>query len=733
MKTILIYFFTFVSLASFTIQAQVESTSKTNSNFILKGVVRESESNTPMKKVNVEIRGGAYTTTDRAGEFSINANVGDELIIRSDDFETVYYTIRDRQRIIVKVENSKSDILPISKMRSGRDQQGFFRNYIDSANYFLKKDAKKSIEYVTKALESVKKRPTMFQNSLAFETLGDINLYWKQNDLAVDNYKRSLSSTSKKDVQIKLATAYRNNQNYQESITTFTGLLNSDLSVYQQIEVFEGLGDTYKAIDDPLKSIFNYQKGLDLAVERSITPKITDLNSKIGEAYAQGGELEEAETYFDNSLDLAEKENKKRAITEKNKVADFYGKNRDFDKEIQLREETIDEINSMDEEMIEDDINSALTPQRQNYKIANAFVEQDKYEEAIPYLEKSIEEADDKEDLIVQKDATRKLSEIYKDIGKFDKAAESYQKYVELVDELYIKKEQEISQAARFSREIALQQNRITSLENERQLNESRYNLAFENKELTQKNIRVQRWVIGSLMFIAILLLITAYIQNQSVKRQKYANNLLALKSLRTQMNPHFIFNALNSVNSFIANNDERAANKYLSDFSLLMRLVLENSEEDFIPLEKEIELLELYVKLEHFRFKDKFDYKINIDDQLRINEFVIPPMLLQPYVENAVWHGLRYKDEKGSLEINFNQMDSEKIAITIIDDGIGRKKSKEFKTQHQMKQNSKGMGNIKERIAILNTMYKDKIDVEITDLLENEEGTSVQLILKKD
>ena len=733
MKTILIYFFTFVSLASFTIQAQVESTSKTNLNFILKGVVRESESNTPMKKVNVEIRGGAYTTTDRAGEFSINANVGDELIIRSDDFETVYYTIRDRQRIIVKVENSKSDILPISKMRSGRDQQGFFRNYIDSANYFLKKDAKKSIEYVTKALESVKKRPTMFQNSLAFETLGDINLYWKQNDLAVDNYKRSLSSTSKKDVQIKLATAYRNNQNYQESITTFTGLLNSDLSVYQQIEVFEGLGDTYKAIDDPLKSIFNYQKGLDLAVERSITPKITDLNSKIGEAYAQGGELEEAETYFDNSLDLAEKENKKRAITEKNKVADFYGKNRDFDKEIQLREETIDEINSMDEEMIEDDINSALTPQRQNYKIANAFVEQDKYEEAIPYLEKSIEEADDKEDLIVQKDATRKLSEIYKDIGKFDKAAESYQKYVELVDELYIKKEQEISQAARFSREIALQQNRITSLENERQLNESRYNLAFENKELTQKNIRVQRWVIGSLMFIAILLLITAYIQNQSVKRQKYANNLLALKSLRTQMNPHFIFNALNSVNSFIANNDERAANKYLSDFSLLMRLVLENSEEDFIPLEKEIELLELYVKLEHFRFKDKFDYKINIDDQLRINEFVIPPMLLQPYVENAVWHGLRYKDEKGSLEINFNQMDSEKIAITIIDDGIGRKKSKEFKTQHQMKQNSKGMGNIKERIAILNTMYKDKIDVEITDLLENEEGTSVQLILKKD
>ena len=80
-------------------------------------------------------------------------------------------------------------------------------------------------------------------------------------------------------------------------------------------------------------------------------------------------------------------------------------------------------------------------------------------------------------------------------------------------------------------------------------------------------------------------------------------------------MNPHFIFNALNSVNSFIATNDERTANKYLSDFSLLMRAVLENSEEDFIPLEKEIELLKLYTKLEHFRFKDKFDYDIIIDE----------------------------------------------------------------------------------------------------------------------
>jgi LytS/YehU family sensor histidine kinase len=107
--------------------------------------------------------------------------------------------------------------------------------------------------------------------------------------------------------------------------------------------------------------------------------------------------------------------------------------------------------------------------------------------------------------------------------------------------------------------------------------------------------------------------------------------------------------------------------------------------------------------------------------------------MLLQPYIENAVWHGLRYKENKGLLEINFDRLDSETIKISIIDDGIGRKKSMELKTENQKKQNSKGMGNIQKRILILNQMYKDKVDVTIENILENGEGTMVTLILKKD
>ena len=716
--------------------AQVRGTESVSSRpaFMLNGQVVDAETDLPIPKVNIEITGKEYATTNNAGEFRIRASVGDELVIKSDAFETVYYTVEDRQRVTVKAVPAKTGNATIKKVARNKNVD-FFRVYMDSARYYLKIDAPKSIGFVTQALEAVAaKGASRSQNANAFTTLGDINAQWQQYDLAIANYKRSLDSQNAIDTRLKLAQAYMMNNNYQESIATYEALLQQSLSNYQQVVIYEGLGDVYKAIDDIVNSVSNYQQGLSIAQRYKITPKVTDLNSKIGEAYAQGGAVEEAEDYFDNSLNLANRENKTRAATEKNRVADFYNQNQDFDKEIQLRQETLSELDDIvTASPVTTDASNPLTPQRQNYKIASAYVSQDKYEEAIPFLEKSIEEAEKSSDLVVKKDATRKLSEIYRDIGNFGKAAETYEKYADVVNELYVKKEQELSQAARFSKEMALKQSRIAGLENERELNESRYQLAFENQELIEKNNRVQRWIIGSLIVIALLFLGMAYTQYKSVRQQKYANNLLALKSLRTQMNPHFIFNALNSVNSFIARNDERAANKYLSEFSQLMRSVLENSEEDFIPLSKEIELLRLYVKLEHFRFQDKFDYTIHVDEALAVDQFVIPPMLLQPYVENAVWHGLRYKEEKGNLRILFSQRDAETVAIEIIDDGIGRKKSKALKTEHQKKQQSKGMGNIEKRIAILNRMYQDKVDVTVENVFDNEEGTKVRLLVKKE
>ena len=141
-----------------------------------------------------------------------------------------------------------------------------------------------------------------------------------------------------------------------------------------------------------------------------------------------------------------------------------------------------------------------------------------------------------------------------------------------------------------------------------------------------------------------------------------------------------------------------------------------------------------MYLKLEHSRFQDKFDYSIQVDDTIDVDEFQIPPMLLQPYIENAVWHGLRYKSEKGELKISVKSLSKDELTITITDNGIGRERSKTLKTAHQKKQNSKGMNNIKKRVAILNEMYKDKVDVSIEDFQTSEDaGTKVIVTLKKD
>ena len=609
--------------------------------------------------------------------------------------------------------------------------------YLDSAQFYKKANIAKSIDFIAQAIGSLGKNPGKKELALALTYLGEVYQYHKQYDLAISNYKDAQEAYKTSKTALLLGKAYLQLQEYENAATVLHPLEEvKGLVPYQKIGLYELLGDVYKGFDETNKAIAYYEEGLKVAVKNQVSPKIPDLNSKIADAYAQDNRLEEAESYYGNSLELSSQQAPRRAIQEKEKVADFYNRKNQYEDEIKLRKKSLNELQALPGMAaksagapVETD---SITAQRINYKIANAYAAQDKYAEAIPYLEESIKEADSENDLIVQKDATRKLSEVYRDKGDFSKAFETYQKYVAIVDTLYLRKEQEISQASRFSREIAASQGRITGLEKERELSQSKYDLALTEQQLALESNRRQKWIIYSLVVGMLLTALAAYFFYRSNRQQQLANNLLALKSLRSQMNPHFIFNALNSVNNYIAKNDERSANRYLSEFSTLMRAVLENSEEDFISLSRELELIELYVKLEHSRFPEKFDYTINLDEQIDTEAFQIPPMLLQPYIENAIWHGLRYKEEKGTLSIELTQKGTDIIEIRITDNGIGRKRSRELKTSNQKTQNSKGMGNIKKRIGILNTMYKDKVSVSVQDLNEDATGTRVILTLRK-
>ena len=198
----------------------------------------------------------------------------------------------------------------------------------------------------------------------------------------------------------------------------------------------------------------------------------------------------------------------------------------------------------------------------------------------------------------------------------------------------------------------------------------------------------------------------------------------LEMQALRAQMNPHFIFNSLNSINMFILENNKLQASEYLSKFSRLVRLILQNSQEVFIPLDKELEALRLYLELEALRFEQKFEYKITVSDEVDTTMIKVPPLIIQPYAENAIWHGLMHlpdrkagNKEKGHLEIEL-YIEGKILFCKITDDGVGRKKAAELKSKSSLTYKSMGMRITADRIAILQQQKQDNTFVSVNDLV---------------
>lgn len=203
------------------------------------------------------------------------------------------------------------------------------------------------------------------------------------------------------------------------------------------------------------------------------------------------------------------------------------------------------------------------------------------------------------------------------------------------------------------------------------------------------------------------------------------------LKALRAQMNPHFIFNAINSVQYFMTSNDPASSQKYLSKFAKLIRYVLENSKPSTISLDKEIDALKLYIDLEILRFENHFEYQFMIDENINTSFIQIPSMLIQPYVENAIWHGLMHKKSSGKLMINIT-IKSSILTCIIEDNGIGRVQSQKNKTVESLTQHkSFGMAVTMERIEIISRLNNIAPEVNVIDLYENNLATGTRVEIK--
>ncbi|HPE56617.1 MAG TPA: two-component regulator propeller domain-containing protein [Bacteroidales bacterium] len=233
-----------------------------------------------------------------------------------------------------------------------------------------------------------------------------------------------------------------------------------------------------------------------------------------------------------------------------------------------------------------------------------------------------------------------------------------------------------------------------------------------------------------SVIFLIVYIIVATFRNREELKRQAI---LAEQKAVRSQMNPHFIFNSLNSIQNFIVEKDDKNANLYLVIFSSLIRRILEASKHNFISLKEEIETIKLYLELEKFRFEKHFDYSIVLDTSINADQVSIPSMLLQPYLENAIWHGIVPKQSKGVLKVEFKLVEPGLMKISIIDDGIGRVRAAEINKRRKHHKPT-GMKNVEERLGLLNKLNNTNMRVKIIDLYDDQNfaiGTRVDFLIE--
>lgn len=267
-----------------------------------------------------------------------------------------------------------------------------------------------------------------------------------------------------------------------------------------------------------------------------------------------------------------------------------------------------------------------------------------------------------------------------------------------------------------------------------------KYEADVENKEfqLLALRVRNQRLLIfGSsglfLLSIAVLVLILSRSKINSKRKISEMNHKISditQANLRQQMNPHFIFNTLNSIQYYMYRHDKLATNEYLTKFSNLMRKVLENSQHTSVPLQDELDALNLYLELEKIRFKEKFDYEISIDEEIDTIMYKVPTMLIQPYVENSICHGLIPAEEKGRIRVDL-KLKKNYISCIIEDNGIGREAAMAKKNSNNSNHNSIGTRIVSSRLELVNALYGTNLKTVYTDLKNSNgeaEGTRVEI-----
>lgn len=553
-----------------------------------------------------------------------------------------------------------------NSLNSNQNSTEIATGYFDLAMELVKTgDFAKAEVYMIKAvqIESGKKKKTN-RISEYYRELAKIQEILKKNEVASENYLKASTLTSDK-------TQWQINQNDANR-------LKNNANPKQKLQYLE-------------------QNSVLLNNSNNSSEKV-QIFTQMANANIALNNSDQALENYNSALNIVDS-NSEKSMLIKSDIANLYAETNNYDKAITVQREVVEQSQS---------IANVETQLQQMQKLSSLYFAKNSVDEGLKVLLDAYKLSLDKGNIKAAKSSLEMLANYYEKNKDNLNIVNLYKNFIGNLETL-ISKDSSLVDKQIFN----INEKKIFQLEKEKTLKD----------ELIVRKNNYNYVLIGSVILLLLLLaiIIKAWI---SIKRR---NIRIALQSLRREMNPHFIFNSLNSVNQFIAENNELEANKYLTSYSNLMRNMMENSNKDYVNLSVEIEQLTKYLELEKLRFADKFEYIIEVDENIDKDTAQIPNMIIQPNLENAIWHGLRYKESKGLLKLKFTK-EVNKTIVIIDDNGIGLQESKNIKTINQKLHESRGLKNVHERIYLLNKLYNNNIRFEITEKSGVESGVIVRL-----
>jgi tetratricopeptide (TPR) repeat protein len=562
-----------------------------------------------------------------------------------------------------------------------------------------------------------------------------INTFTKSMNL----YNETGNKNGVANTYLFLGDVYFNQGNYPEALKNYSlsKAITLEIDDHKVLTmVYRSIGNIYQVTGNIPEALKNYNNSLRIA--EKIHDKYTQANlfNDIGSLYMSRSEYAEALKSFENSLEL-EKEigNNIGVAISLHNIAGVYCEQRNYPQALKnysaalnIFKETgfqrgiaatftniglINEYQHNYPEAIRnyfsglriyEEIGQRTGIASSKRDIGSVFLLQHKYSDASEYLYEALSIAIETGDMNEKKLSYKFLAKLDSAQGNFRQALEHYKLYIaasdSLMDEENTKKLVQHQMQYEFDKKEAL-----AKAEQEKK------------DALAQKELQVTRIVFaGTGGFMIIILLIIILL----VQRKRYQSDRKALvleqKLLRSQMNPHFIFNSLASIQNFIVNQKANEASIYLSRFSQLVRNILDNSIEEYVPVQKEIETIQHYLELQQIRYAGQFTYDLTVDERIDGEGMMIPPMLAQPFIENSIEHGIRYKETTGHIDIRF-RLEGGLIRFEVEDDGVGRERAREIEVKQNRTHRSLSTSITRERLAKLNKKLKAKIHMEITDL----------------